>query len=63
MTNQLTWLAVWEVGDDLLQAVHDAAIALGAKCRPLQQAFTGCCDGARSVAEIPVRSGDRAKSA
>lgn len=28
----------WEVGDDLLQAVHDAAIALGAKCRPLQQA-------------------------
>lgn len=29
----------WEVGDDILvQAVHDAAIALGAECRPLRQA-------------------------
>ena len=29
----------WEVGDDfLVQAIHDAAIALGAECRPLRQA-------------------------
>lgn len=27
-----------DVGDDLLQAVHDAAVALGAQCAPLQQA-------------------------